>query len=117
MKNQFQGHIKFSESYHKLDQNIFPTVRGKTWMNHLRVGQRFKILKFDREFCHAEVIDYGSTIVGTLPLSFMKQDGEYPGFKIKSKQDYFDLLNRYRRFYPVDDESIVTVIQLKKIST
>jgi hypothetical protein len=107
--------INFSERYYKLDREVFPTVRGKIWFSDIKRGQVFEITVKDRYFCHARVKSKIVVKLGELSLGFLRTDGNYDGFRVRRREDYLELLNRFRRFHPADWSTWVTVIHLEKV--
>jgi len=87
--------INFKHEYYKLKQNIFPTLRGKSFK--AKPGEIVKITINRQFFCYALVQDTIILKITDIPLMALKYDGEYPDFHINSRQEFIDLLNN---FYP-----------------
>jgi hypothetical protein len=108
--------ITFRHQYYKLSQPQFTTIRGKVQFFKLKIGDKIPIETPNEDFT-AEIVHLALSKMENLSLPFLKLDAEYPGFEIKSKQDFIDLLNSFRApaWTQVNFESELTVITLKKL--
>ena len=106
MKTSFN----FSEYYNKFNDKRFTTIRGvdspKNYFDGMVVDINVKRKKIGRAVidCHEQ------KRISEIPLEILKTDGEYPGLVIKTKQDFIDLINRFRRFYKITDEHILVTV-------
>ena len=108
--------IPFLHRYHKLSQPVFTTIRGKTWLKKFRVGEVAEVVERHGNFT-VTVEAAELRRVRDMPLQFLKDDAEYPGFVIRSAQDFIDLLNSFRApsWQQVDESSEMTVLTLRRL--
>ena len=107
--------IRFKHSYHKLDWDIFTTIRGKSYFRKSALGQTVTVEHPGRSFI-AKIVLLQLCTVDSLPVEFLKKDAEYPGFTISSQQDFCNLLNSFRAPFwtQVTIETEMTIITLEK---
>lgn len=92
-----KDYFNYSHSYYKLDQNEYTTIRGLDSLDYYEVNQEIKT-KRDYEIVHSVIITkIERRPINSLPLRFLKNDCEYPGFEINSKEEFIDLINSFRK--------------------
>ncbi|OGU59531.1 MAG: hypothetical protein A2V66_10605 [Ignavibacteria bacterium RBG_13_36_8] len=95
--NQKLKTLNFSHDYHKLCLFEFTTIRGKSRFNDFAKGERIEIQLNRKKLFNAILSKKELKKIRDIPISCLRQDGEYQGFSIKSTQDFIDLMNS---FYP-----------------
>jgi hypothetical protein len=108
--------IPFGHPYYKLEKSRFTTIRGKSWMKKLKIGDEVTISTLNGKFlAHVEFLQVSRIV--DLSLEMLKMDAEYPGLVINTKTDFVNLINSLRSYYmPVATlESQVTVITLLRV--
>src|ERR1017187_8813776 len=87
--------IPFCHCYYKLGQDVFTTIRGKTWAKKFKGGEITDCDTPDGRF-KVSVVSVELARVADMTLNFLKADAEYPKFIIKDKLDFVKLLNGFR---------------------
>jgi len=111
--------IFFKHHYFKLDSLVFPTVRGKSWIN---VQTDDTVLVIDKKLnLEYEVVVLENRLmqIEDLSYAFIRWDGTYADelgiHVIKDHHDFVDLLNSFRRFNKIKSiEEEVCVLWLLK---
>jgi len=109
--------IDFKHNYNKLYRDDFTTIRGKSWFYRLKEKQKIIITMNKEFFCHAEVQAKTIFKIANIGFEILKADAAYPGFRIRNRQDFIDLINSFRKSWMPQANlySQVTVIYLHKI--
>ena len=106
MKKRFN----FSEYYHKFDDDRFTTIRGTNSAADYGIGQIVDIKVKRKIIGKARHYNYDRKCIKDIPLELLKKDAEYGDHQINSRQDFIDLINRFRRFHKVNSELECLVI-------
>ena len=105
--------INFSYKYDKLSDNIFTTIRGKTWLKKVNTGETIEITCKHKHLFNAIVDEIRYLPIKSMPLHLLKSD--IAPFKIKTKKDFIEFLNKFRRFNKIKSKNeFLTIIILKK---
>jgi hypothetical protein len=107
--------IKFKHAYYKLGNATFTTIRGKSYFRRFEPDQLVTV-EYPGGMFVARILGLQVCTIESLPVAFLKNDAEYPGFTFSSQQDFCDLLNSFRaRFWTqVTPQSEMTIITLEK---
>jgi hypothetical protein len=111
-----KGIIKFRHQYHKLSRPEFTTIRGKSQFQKYRGGE-IVVIEAPAGSFKAEVTGVDLQKPAEMPLAFIKADAEYPGFILKSVDEFITLLNSFRApaWKKASKDEPMAVIHLKKL--
>ena len=108
--------ISFRHPYNKLLSRRFTTIRGRSWLKR-KAGERVLVLTPDGEF-YADVMSVEARRISEMTVDFLKADAEYPGFVIRDRQDFVDLLNSFIPKHwgrpPVTVDSEMAVVTMER---
>jgi len=108
--------ITFAHAYHKLLSRRFTTIRGRSWFNR-KAGQRVSVKTPDDSF-EADVVSVEMRRIADMSVEFLKADAEYPGYVIRDRLDFVDLLNSFIPKHwgrpPVTVDSEMAVVTLER---
>ena len=107
--------ITFKHRYHKLASREFTTIRGSAQFKRLHRGDRVEVQTPDETF-PCEIMALELKRVADMTVVFLKADAEYPGFEIRDRQDFVDLLNSFRApmWKQVTMDGELTIITLRR---
>ena len=108
-------YFNFHKAYKKFEEEEFTTIRGRSAAEDYKVGQRVDILLNRERLFGGKITSKRKARIKDIPLSVLQKDGEYKFYKIYSKQDFIDLINRFRRYHKIGSEdTVVTIFTIKK---
>jgi len=108
--------ITFARDYHKLNDEKFTTIRGKSHFQKFMIGEEIEIYLNNELLCLAEVTGLELCRLSDIPIETLKKDGEFSGFVIRSSKDFIGLINSMRLYHKIkDDSEEMTVIYLRKL--
>ena len=110
--------VNFCHCYHKLNQDRFTTVRGKSLFKDFEAGQVVLCHAPGEKDFECRVLEVELKTIKGLGLPFMKADAEYPGLEIENTFQFVSLLNSFRKWPSTKlcADDTVTVLTLERIT-
>ena len=103
--------VNFKHSYSKLALPIFPTIRGKSWMDKKLGKYRITI---DRKFAFIGNLFYKQVLViHEIPMDFINYD--VSPISCNSYLEFCGLINSFRKYHQVTPEDEMTVLFFERI--
>lgn len=96
----------FKHPYYKLYRERFTTIRSIRYakQHKIMLGRIGWVSLQGKPLKLVKVIGMKDMRIIDMPLSLLKEDAEYPGFRIESHLDFVELLNSFSQ-YPVNKVS------------
>ena len=107
-----KGSFKYAHLYDKFECACFSTIRGKDSIRHYKIGQVVDNIVKGKSIGKSKIRQISQQRISDIKLSILVADGQCSDddIFIKSKRDFVELLNSFRRFRKIKDGGEVVTI-------